>query len=83
MDMKRLLAILSFTLLLLICLSACQKTETGREPSLDPSEAQNQEHNNSTQPEEIPDSENKTSADQVPADKSDGNGETMIYAEKL
>ena len=80
MDMKRSLTLLSLTLLLMICLSACKQTETGRKPSLDPSKAQSQEYNSSTQPEVIPDSETKTPTDQVPADKSDGNGETMIYA---
>ena len=80
MDMKRSLTLLSLTLLLMICLSACKQTETGRKPSLDPSKAQSQEYNSSTQPEVIPDSETKTPTDQVPTDKSDGSGETMIYA---
>ena len=78
--MKRLSAFLSLTLLLMICLSACQNAETGREVDLDPSIAQSREQNHSAQTEKIPDSETRTPADQVSGDKSEGNGETMIYA---
>lgn len=80
MNMKRITASLMAALMLLVCLSACQKNDAGQETVTPSSEAQSDRSEDPSQQTEPQNSEAETSSDPASPDEPDENGEIMIYA---